>query len=498
MALILATFISAPASRAQDNVNVGGAARSTVLPTDVVPLPLAEERRAVGESLKLRLWQRLPSRFYMNATCETSGRVETNVFQFPMKRTILNAATFNRGVPFSQLSQEDVDALAPVVARASQRDNVFRVTPNITAGWALRPTTNVFVNYFYLRDKLAKFNQLNTYINQVGAGVEHNIRLPKRCNLELQFTARELWQASADPVFDYLPSTTITVPIKNNTIAYFNALAQFRSLQFFGRVNREIDPFFTIGALHQRGPWSFSANMTYLTNFRRGFKNAAVQINSQTIICDFEIAKQLFKKLPGFQGFFRAEPVYNFGTDNTPGLAGMDFRFFYGLRGAVSKPALVFLPALKKRYQQDPAPQQQPQQNKGKSKNQKGNTASPSDPNKAPGSDDPNKTAPADGKEKERHNDPPGGPSAHDTQSSPSSSDTPNTSDAPVVLESAVPQKTIDSPTTATSSSVIPRFDTGSIPEAVVPMHGFITETEKEVADANLASGLVRAKQSIN
>lgn len=470
MALSLATFVLAPEAFAQATNNlggVGGASRSTVLPTDVVPLPLPEERRAVGESLKFRLFQKLPSRFYMNATCETSGRIETNVFQFPTKRHILNSATYNRGVPFGALSPDDQIALGAAVDRASQADSVYRVSPNITAGWSLTPNTRAFVNYFYLRDKLARFNTLNTFINQLGTGIEHNISLPKRANLELQMMTRELWQANADPIFDYIPSTTISIPIKNNTIAYFNALAQFRSLNFFGGVNREIDPFFTIGALHQRGPWSFSANMTYLVNFRRGFRDASIDVNSQTIICDFEVAKQLFKKIPGFQGFIRAEPVYNFGTDNLPGLAGMDFRLFYGVRGAVSKPSLLlYTSQLKKRYQDPPPKPKQQDPNKGKKKDPKGNTSAPS--KSAP-------TTPGDEKKEPSKDDPVGGPSADSEQSV---------------------QGNLLSQETPSPADVIPC--SAAIPEATVPMHGFITESEKEVSDANLISGLARPKDNLN
>lgn len=485
MALLLATFIFAPEAIAQANANlggVGGASRSTVLPTDVVPLPLPEERRAVGESLKLRLWQKLPSRFYMNATCETSGRVETNVFQFPTKRQLLNSSTVSQGITFGELSGENQLALLAAVDRASQADSVYRISPNITAGWALGPNTRAFVNYFYLRDKLARFNTLNTFINQLGTGIEHNISLGKRANLEVQFMTRELWQANADPVFDYIPSTTISVPIKNNTIAYFNALAQFRSLHFFGGVDREIDPFFTLGALHQRGPWSFSANMTYLVNFRRGFKDASIDVNSQTIICDFEIAKQLFKKIPGFQGFLRAEPVYNFGTDNLPGLAGMDFRFFYGVRGAVSKPPLIAtMQLLKQRYQQDPANKQK-DPNKGKKKDPKSNTGDPAINNPS---------APGDGKtepQKDDH-DPVGGPSAQTSPNQPgdlAAKDSQSASQGDCETSGA---RTINALFQAPNNTIL---------ETAVPMHGFITDSEKEVSDANLISGLARAKDSLN
>jgi len=280
----------------------------------------------------------------------------------------------------------------------------------------------------------------------------------------VQFQVRELFQANSDPVFDYMTSATITCRVRPDTVAYFNALGQFRSLKFFGGVDREISPFFTLGALHQRGPWSFSANMTYLTSFRRGFKDAALQVNSQTIICDFEVAKQLFKKIPGFQGFLRAEPVYNFGTDNLPGLAGMDFRFFYGVRGAVSKPSLIGITSqLKQRYQQDPRSKQpDPNKSKGKTKDPKSKSVSPSDPTKTQPSGG------GDGKTEPRKDDPPGGPSAELLPGEPS----------------------IENISDLTADGV------DSITNTAAPMHGFITETGKEVANASLISD--RAKNTVN
>lgn len=454
MALVLASsFLSPLNSQAQD---VNGARPSTVLPTDVVPLALPQERRAIGESMKLRLWQKLPSRFYMNASCETSFRLETNVFQFPEKRKLLQSFTTNRGVFFGELSPEDQLSVLATADRSSQHDVVYRVSPNITAGWALTPRTNVFVNYFYLRDKLSRFNSLNTYINQIGTGIEHNIPVGKKGNLEVQFMTRELFQAEADPIFDYLPSATFSYLFKPGWVAYANLLTQFRSLQFFGGVDREIDPFYTVGLLHQRGRWSFSANGTYLTNYRKGFRDAAIQLNSQTIILDFEIARQLFKKVNGLQAFMRAEPVYNFGTDNTPGLAGMDFRLFWGLRGNVSKqPLLATIQQLKQRYKSTDPNLLQNMPQKTNSKNKKTNPKDPPIP-------------PADGDGEKKDEQVPGAPSAMMEDQAPGA----ESANAPAITPASLSASDSDTP---------------AIVETAAPMHGFITHTNKEVEDPSLA-----------
>ncbi len=340
---------------------LGGSRPSTVLPTDVVPLPLPSERQALGESLKLRLWQKLPARFYFSATTETSFRIETNVFQFPTKRTILRKFAPD-GV--GELDAEGQLAVAQLVQNASAEDVVYRVTPNVTAGWSLTPNTRLFANYFCLRDKLFKNNVLNTTINQAGLGIEHSRPIGQKFSYELQFTARELWQLNAVPVFDYLPSLTLTYYPKPGWVAYFNSLLQLRSTEFIELPNRNITPFWTWGVATQKGRWSFSANATMLNTFQKGFSQSRINFNSGSWILDFEIARQVLEKVPGFQAFARAEPVYNMAGRDTPGLSGMDFRMYFGLRMSAYKPSLLGTMQMLKQHYQPQEPKQKRQRNK--------------------------------------------------------------------------------------------------------------------------------------
>ncbi len=356
-AAALAVLLGSLPAIAQDVL--GGSRPSTVLPTDTVPLPLPQERQALGESLKLRLWQKLPARFYFSSTVESSFRIETNVFQFPSRSAILRKFA-PEGL--QNLSPDNAQAVQGLLDNSYREDTVFRVIPNVTAGWALTPNTRVYGNYYCLRDQLFRNNILSTTINQYAVGIEHSRLVPKtKLQYELQFQARELFQSGADPVFDYIPSFTLSYPLTKSYdwVAYFNALLQMRSTKFANLPDRNITPFYTFGVAHTRGRWAFSANATMLNTYQKGFREARGNIDSGSWICDFEIARQIIDRLPGFQAFVRCEPVFNFGGRNNPGLSGADVRVFFGLRMSVYKqPLLATMNMLKQHYQPQEPPKE--------------------------------------------------------------------------------------------------------------------------------------------
>lgn len=282
---------------------------STVIPTDVVPLPGTEQGQLFGENFQMQLLQKLPAKFYFNGSAESSFRYETNVFQ-----TATNA----------------------------QRDTVFRITPNITAGWALNSRTRIYTNYFFLRDSLFHHIQLNTNINSYGWGIQRDIPLGKRLSMQLDVQGRELWQTSNKPVFDYLPTVSISYPLTPRTVTYASVLLQMRGLHPFVAPDRELDPFYSFGLTSQQGPWTFSNTATFVQNFRSMFgAQALVRQNNYSWVLDFEIARRITKKVPGLVAFVRAEPIFNFHSAAAPGLSGTDFRLYYGLRMTFAKPALT-------------------------------------------------------------------------------------------------------------------------------------------------------------
>ena len=57
------------------------------------------------------------------------------------------------------------------------------------------------------------------------------------------------------------------------------------------------------------------------------------------MIPQFEVNRQVSKKVPGLVTFVRAEPVFNWQGRSVPGISGFDFRIFGGLRYSFNKAA---------------------------------------------------------------------------------------------------------------------------------------------------------------
>jgi hypothetical protein len=334
---------------------------STILPTDVLPLPNIQNRMTFGENMQLRILQKLPSRFYFTTSVETSFRLETNPFQDPNK-SILERHTFTPAQFFASSPAQQL-ALINLLKQPNSFDNVYRVLPNVTAGWTLTPTTRVYGNFFTIRDSLFKNIRLNTDIYSYSYGVQHDFKIGSRANLQADVQARELNQIHQHSVFDFLPGLTLTYIATPRTVAYVNALLQIRGRSYFQAPTRELDPFYTWGMLHQRGRWTFSASTTFVQNFREQFGNRAViPQNNYAFISDYEIARRIIPQVPGLQAFIRAEPIWNIHSKNRAGLSGFDFRLYYGLRFTASKPALTSaLDSLRKQLEEQEVEPPKPQ-----------------------------------------------------------------------------------------------------------------------------------------
>jgi hypothetical protein len=312
----------------------------TIVPTDIVPLPAPHEGQSFGQALQLRVLQRLPSKFYLNAINESSFRLETNPYQMPSKSALQQK--LEAGVPTSALPQFRDQQEQTLLGEVNASDTVFRTLPNVTTGWAFTPTTRAYANYFLIRDSLMHDILLNNTVQSVGGGLQHDIALGTKANFQLNGQFRELYQSNQVPVFDYLPGATLSYALGRHSIAYINTLLQLRGRYFACAPTREIDPFYTVGVLTQRGRWQASLALTFLQNFRQPFAgNALIPVNNYSFVADAELDRQLFKKYSGMQAFIRAEPIWNFHSDNTPGLSGFDFRLFWGLRATLGKPPLT-------------------------------------------------------------------------------------------------------------------------------------------------------------
>ncbi len=333
---------------------------TTVLPTDVEPLPgrsTAATTRSFTHALQMRLWQRMPASMFFAGSVETSMRIETNPYQYPMKRTFLKQ-NLPPGTDFLSLLPEEQFTISSDLAQIGALDNVHRITPNGTAGWSLTPNTQLFANAFFLRDSLCHNYPLNSNTGAVGIGAQHNISVTDKLSIQPQYIVRELWQSQQVPVLDHLPSITLQYNPNPNVSLFANALLQVRFAHFIGSYMRELDPFYTWGGVYQRNNWTFSASSTFLQNFRSPFSKALTPINNYSFVCDFEIDRPIIQKLPGLVAFVRAEPVYNFHSKATPGLAGMDFRLYYGVRLTAVKPALNdTIQQIRQRYLYQPGAQ---------------------------------------------------------------------------------------------------------------------------------------------
>lgn len=341
---------------------------TTILPTDVLPLPTIQNRMSFGENLQLRILQKLPSRFYFTSSTETTFRYETNPFQYPTRRRMARELSGSLAV-FNQLNTIQQQSITRQLNLPGMSQQIFRILPNVTAGFTLTPHTRVFGNYFMIHDSLMRSTRLNTVINSIAYGVQQDIPLGQRANLQAEIQFRELYQSHGKGAglngtildtrrnFDYLPGLTLSYVVTPRTVAFINALIQIRGKEYFQAPTREFDPFYTWGMLHQRGGWSFSASTTFVQNFREQFHYATIRQNNYSFISDFEVARRLFRQVPGLQAFVRAEPIWNFHSRYRPGLSGMDFRLFYGIRVALSKPALTSaLDSLRRQLEEQEVP----------------------------------------------------------------------------------------------------------------------------------------------
>jgi hypothetical protein len=280
----------------------------SLYPTDITPTPIGRERELLRPGPTYYFYQKLPSRLWFNLSGETSQRYESNVF-----------LTRNHG----------------------RSDYVYRVLPNVTVGYNLFGRTSIYTNYFVLKDLFAGRGLLSFPTTQsLSLGLRHEIPLNGRTTLQFDFQSRELWQSSHLHQADLIPGVTLTRTLTARSVFFTNALLQMRGRNYFVAPTRELDPFFTLGFLHSRGAWVFSAVGTLVFNVRHPpFGFSIPNVGNDSIIADFEVSHPVSSRLPGLVAFLRAEPIWNWASRGVPGISGYDFRLFGGLRYTLVKPA---------------------------------------------------------------------------------------------------------------------------------------------------------------
>ncbi len=277
----------------------------TIIPTDVTPTGIGEERELFTPGKYFYFMQKLPKNLWISSTTECTQRLETNIF-------------FTRDNNIA--------------------DYAFRIQPNTTVGYNILPHTSVYCNYFFIKDVFAGHERLGRpNFMSLGGGVQHEIPIGTKSNLQLNFLVRELWQARNLHQADMLPGITFTHVFNKDFIMFGNTQLQLRSRNPFQGAQREIDPFFTVGAILRKKDWILTLSNTYVANFR----NAAAipPMHNMAMISDVEVSRQISKKMPGLVSFVRAEPIWNWWSHGRPGLSGFDFRLFTGLRYTFNKPS---------------------------------------------------------------------------------------------------------------------------------------------------------------
>jgi hypothetical protein len=284
---------------------------SGVIPTDVTPSGLGRERELVTPGLTFRIFQKMPAKLWFQSTTEVSQRFESNVL---------------------------------FTSRHGRGDYVFRALPNVTLGYNVFGNTSIYCNYFVIKDVYARQGNELTFptTQSLALGLRQSLPLGRRTNLQLDFQARELWQTSHLHQADLIPGITLTHVLRPDAVVFANVQLQMRGREYFVAPTRELDPFYSVGAVYRRGQWTFSVADTFVTNFRSPpFHGSIPPQSNMAMIADFEVARTINRRIPGLQAFLRAEPIWNFASQRTPGLSGYDFRLFSGLRLSFGKPSLA-------------------------------------------------------------------------------------------------------------------------------------------------------------
>lgn len=278
---------------------------------DLSPVSLPRRNPSFNrmEGFQGSLLHTLPPKMFFSVFVDNSLRLETNVFQ-----TKNNARS----------------------------DMIYRVLPNTVLGYALTRSTRISANYFFLRDQYTKYaNPLDRNFHSVGFQIDQDLYNKNRTLVTLGFFGRALFttpdEFSAQFFNDLIPSLTVTRQVGYSTKLYAAILGQIRFREMMSHF-QEGDQFYSFGAVHNKGRWTFLGDFTLNNNF--GNSTLRQGENNQVIILTEEIAYRLPKiKLP-IEPYVRAQQIFNMGAQNSPGYAGVNTRVFGGIRAWIAKPVI--------------------------------------------------------------------------------------------------------------------------------------------------------------
>jgi len=314
-----------------------------VLPTDATKGNMLQDQAVAYPGFKLRLWQKFPTRMWVQGSTEVTQRLDTNVF--------LNY-------------------------KKPQPDYVFRVAPNMTVGYNILDQTSVYAQYFVIKDDYTVHHEplTNPTTQSVAVGLRHYLppMFKGRVSTYLDVQARELFQSRGLRQSDINPSVNIQYFTTQHLSFFGSVTLQCRGSQPFTGAQRELDTFYALSMYYRRGPWQASISNSFVTNLREPFFTYSVPAHGNVnMITDFELDRQI-GKIQGLQVFVRAEPVFNWRSANAVGLSGFDFRLYSGVRVSFYKPSLLAsVNQMKRALQQQDGDAQQAAGAKGKNKGKK-------------------------------------------------------------------------------------------------------------------------------
>ncbi|HEY9717712.1 MAG TPA: hypothetical protein V6C69_09605 [Trichormus sp.] len=277
-------------------------------PVDLTPVQLPERGPAFGtfNNFQTNALYKLPSRMFFSAVVDNSARLETNVFQ---------------------------------TQHNNRSDLVYRVIPNILAGYALTNQTRVAANYFMYRDQYAVHDNLSRDVQNFGLRIDHDIRINDKTTLTAGFMGRTLLSHLNDrathDLTDLLPSLVMQRRVGLANAIYASVLGQIRWKNVFGEF-QEGDQFYSVGGVFRKRGFVYWTDLTWDSNFGR--QQVRGGPNNQVLILTLEASHRISRRYPA-SIFVTAQPIYNIGP-NSFGYSGFNFRLFGGVRLEIAKPAI--------------------------------------------------------------------------------------------------------------------------------------------------------------
>lgn len=296
--------------------------QETLQPDIDITVPRIRIRPPVNQ-LNLMMLEKLPGKLYVYTSAEPSLRLETNPYQSP------------RG---------------SLYAPFRKRTDVFRISTDVTVGYALSPKTRVAANYNLLSDHYNDYTpfHLDNAIQSVSLSMEQDLLTTDKWLVRSTMQARELFIGNGTRSGDLLPSMTAMRTIGTNGYGFVNSALDINRGDFVIGETQRLNAIFTVGGGYnvpydQKSLWmkplegvSVSISDTY--SFNTDFRNSeGSPRNYQSMILTTELSKPLKRNAP-MSMFVRAEPVFNFGHHlKVIGLSGFNFRLFGGMRMAFNK-----------------------------------------------------------------------------------------------------------------------------------------------------------------